>query len=121
MPFWAPPTLRAMFKNMLGMGDPEHRRLRKLVDKAFARRGIRDMRPRIAAKAERRAASLVEGTVDIVPGFSRRFRLEVIAELLGVPEQDPRGLQDTAVHWEKCRDRFRSGACSATCRGCTKT
>lgn len=86
--WWMPPTFRAMANNMLGKDDPEHRRLRKLVDKAFARRGIRDMQPAIAAEAHRRATALGTGTVDLVPGFSRRFPLEVIAELLGVPDQD---------------------------------
>jgi len=88
LPWWSPPTLRAIANNMLGKDDPEHRRLRKLVDKAFARRGIRDMRPSIAREAEKRVALLGQRHVDIVPGFSRRFPLEVIAELLGVPAAD---------------------------------
>ena len=86
MPWWAPASLRAMGDNMLGKDDPEHRRLRKLVDQAFARRGIRDMRPNIARIAADRVAALGSGTVDIVPGLCRAFPLRVIAELLGVPD-----------------------------------
>ena len=92
MPWWAPASLRAMADNMLGKDDPEHRRLRKLVDQAFARRGIRDMRPNIATLAQARVAALEPdketGTVDIVPGFCRAFPLDVIAELLGVADAE---------------------------------
>ncbi len=88
MPWWAPPTIRAIANNMLGKDDPDHRRLRKLVDKAFARRGIHAMRTQIAAQADKRAKLLGQGTVDMVPGFARRFPLEVIAELLAVPDKD---------------------------------
>ena len=86
--WWMPKTLKSISHNMLGLDDPEHRRLRKLVDKAFARRGIRDMRPAIAAEASGRAKALGAGTVDVVPGFSRRLPLEVIADLLGIPQAD---------------------------------
>ena len=83
----APPSFRAMAENMLGKDDPEHRRLRKLVDQAFVRRGIRDMR-KIAKIAQARVESLGSGTVNIVPGFCRAFPLEVIADLLGVADED---------------------------------
>lgn len=90
LPWWAPASFRALANNMLGKDDPEHRRLRKLVDQAFARRGIREMRSDIAAIARARVAALGErgGTVDIVPEFCRAFPLEVIAELLGVSDAD---------------------------------
>lgn len=93
MPWWAPASLRAMADNMLGKDDPEHRRLRKLVDQAFARRGIRDMRSDIAAIAQTRVGLLgtnkaASEKVDIVPEFCRAFPLEVIAELLGVADAD---------------------------------
>ncbi len=88
MPWWAPASLRAMADNMLGKDDPEHRRLRKLVDQAFARRGIRDMRPDIASIAAARVAGLGHGTINVVPDFCRAFPLDVIAELLGVADDD---------------------------------
>lgn len=88
IPWWAPASFRAMADNMLGKDDPEHRRLRKLVDQAFARRGIRDMRPDIALLAEGRIAHLGTGNVDIVPTLCRGFPLDVIAELLGVDAVD---------------------------------
>ncbi len=86
MPWWAPKSFRALADNMLGKDDPEHRRLRKLVDQAFARRGIRDMRGDIAMLARSHLNTAGHGSVDIVPVFCRSFPLSVIAELLGVPD-----------------------------------
>ncbi len=86
--WWMPRTFRSIANNMLGTDDPEHRRLRKFVDKAFARRGIREMRPQIASEAARRVTTLGAGEVDIVPDFCRRMPLEVIAQLLGIPETE---------------------------------
>jgi cytochrome P450 len=34
MRWWMPRTLRVLAENMLGHDDPDHRRLRKLVDQA---------------------------------------------------------------------------------------
>lgn len=85
LPWWAPSSMRAMANNMLGKDDPEHRRLRKLVDQAFGRRGIQDMRTEIACAAQRRVAALGTDRIDVVPGFCRAFPLDVIADLLGVP------------------------------------
>ena len=48
-----PRTLGLLARNMLGMDDPDHRRLRGLVDQAFARRGIAAMKPAIEAAADR--------------------------------------------------------------------
>src|SRR5918997_5549903 len=48
-----PRTLGLLALNMLGQDDPEHRRLRGLVDQAFQRRTIEAMKPTIAAIADR--------------------------------------------------------------------
>lgn len=86
--WWMPRTFRSIANNMLGKDDPEHRRLRKFVDQAFARRGIREMRAEIAAESMKRVTLLSSGEVDIVPGLCRRMPLEVIAQLLGIPEKE---------------------------------
>jgi cytochrome P450 PksS len=88
--WWLPPSLRAMADNMLTMDEPDHTRLRAIVDEAFRRRAILDMEPRIQALAEGLADRLfAEGEpADLVARFGRRLPLEVICELLGLPEQD---------------------------------
>jgi cytochrome P450 len=74
---------------MLQKDEPDHRRLRKLVDRAFQRRDILAMRGRV----ERLADRILDGfegreDVDLANEFSRRLPLEVICELLGLPDAD---------------------------------
>src|SRR5262245_60271788 len=42
--WWMPKSLKAVTNSMLQKDEPDHRRLRKLVDKAFARRDVLAMR-----------------------------------------------------------------------------
>jgi cytochrome P450 len=88
--WWLPPSMRAMADNMLTMDEPNHTRLRQIVDEAFRRRAILDMEPRIFAMAERLADELfAEGApADAVARYARKLPLEVISELLGLPEED---------------------------------
>ncbi|MBI1361049.1 MAG: cytochrome P450 [Alphaproteobacteria bacterium] len=88
-PRWLPSSLRLLMNNMLLKDEPDHRRLRKLVDQAFRRRGVQDMRPQIEAAADR----ILDGfegidQVDLATEYSRRLPLEVICELLGLPHSD---------------------------------
>ncbi len=92
--WWMPPTLKRLTKNMLTKDEPDHRRLRELVESAFMKQSIDDMRPRLAMLADEHldhlewAADQSEGTVDLVEHFARPFPLAVISELMGFPEQD---------------------------------
>ncbi len=88
--WWLPPSMRAMADNMLTMDEPNHTRLRQIVDEAFRRRAILDMEPRIMAIAEEMADRLfAEGTpADAVQRYARKLPLEVISELLGLPQED---------------------------------
>ena len=42
-----PPTLRSLANNMLTVDEPDHTRLREIVDEAFRRRAILEMEPRV--------------------------------------------------------------------------
>lgn len=89
MPWWMPRGLRLLANNMLQKDEPDHRRLRKLVDKAFARRDILAMRVRIEELADRILDGFEgRGEVDLAGEFARRLPLEVICDLLGLPESD---------------------------------
>src|ERR1700738_3392641 len=50
--WWMPGGLRTLPHNMLSMDEPDHRRLRDIVDEAFRRRAILEMEPRILAIAD---------------------------------------------------------------------
>jgi cytochrome P450 PksS len=45
--WWMPGVLGSLASSMLGADDPDHRRLRNIVDEAFRRRAVSAMEPRI--------------------------------------------------------------------------
>jgi cytochrome P450 PksS len=87
---WMPRILRVFANHMLTVDEPDHARLRGLVDEAFRRRAVLDMEPRIRAIAEELAASLfAQGSpADLVTRYARQLPLWVICELLGLPLAD---------------------------------
>ncbi|HZT93818.1 MAG TPA: cytochrome P450 [Gaiellaceae bacterium] len=80
--------------NMLNRDRDDHRRLRRLVSKAFTPRMIERLRPRIQEIADALIDRvLAQGEMELVSAFAFPLPITVIAELLGVPVAD--------------RDRFR--------------
>jgi cytochrome P450 PksS len=75
---------------MLAMDEPDHRRLRDIVEEAFRRRAILDMEPRILAIADELAGELFRdgSPADLVDRYARQLPLSVICELLGLPLAD---------------------------------
>ena len=49
---WMPGILRTLVNHMLAMDEPDHKRLRDIVDEAFRRRAILEMEPRILRIAD---------------------------------------------------------------------
>jgi cytochrome P450 PksS len=72
------------------MDDPDHKRLRDIVDEAFRRRAVLEMEPHIQAIGDQLADELfAEGApADLIDRFARRLPLSVICELLGLPLTD---------------------------------
>jgi cytochrome P450 len=92
MPWWMPKNIRLLANNMLQKDEPDHRRLRKLVDRAFARRDILAMRGRVEAIADRLLDGFeARGEVDLANDYARQLPLEVICDLLGLPDADRPG------------------------------
>jgi len=89
-----PRSLQPLMSNMLLRDEPDHRRLRSLVEQAFLRRSVDEMRPRLEALAAEAADQLAEAAknsprgVDLIDHFARPFPLAVICELLGLPPED---------------------------------
>ncbi|MBS0270129.1 MAG: cytochrome P450 [Proteobacteria bacterium] len=88
--WWMPSVVRSVSNNMLTMDEPDHTRLREIVDEAFRRRAVLDMEPRIRAIADTLANELfADGSpADVVDRYSRRVPLAVICEVLGLPQAD---------------------------------
>jgi cytochrome P450 len=90
---WLPRSLRPLTTQMLIRDEPDHRRLRSLVDQAFQRQSVEALRPRIEAitdelldDCQSQAAS--PSGVDLLVHLCRPLPLAVICELLGLPAED---------------------------------
>ncbi len=93
MRWWMPGLFRVLSQQMLNKDEPDHRRLRDLVEQAFLRHSVEAMRDRVRELADQAIdeavqKSAADGTVDIHDHFSRQFPLAVICELLGLPGED---------------------------------
>ena len=90
MRWWMPAIVGTLSNHMLSMDEPDHTRLRGVVDEAFRRRAILDMEPRILALADQLADELfADGSpADLVERYARKLPLSVICELLGLPLAD---------------------------------
>jgi cytochrome P450 len=88
--WWMPGIVRTFANSMLSMDDPDHKRLRAIVDEAFRRRAVLEMEPHIQALGDELADTLfAEGSpADLVERFARKLPLSVISELLGLPPAD---------------------------------
>jgi cytochrome P450 PksS len=88
--WWMPHIVRTFTNSMLSMDDPDHKRLRDIVDEAFRRRAVLGMEPHIQAIGDELADELfAEGSpADLVERYARKLPLSVICELLGLPLAD---------------------------------
>ncbi len=69
--------------------QPDHTRLRGLVQKAFTPRVVEGLRDRITELSnELLEAALAEGRVDLVADLAYPLPMQVIVEMLGVPVED---------------------------------
>ena len=74
---------------MLNMDPPDHTRYRRLVNKAFTPRMIRDLEARLHIVTDELLNRVSErGTADFVVDIAAELPLIVIAELMGVPFED---------------------------------
>lgn len=87
----AEPTVfqELFYRLMLFRDEPDHTRLRGLVQKAFTRRVIEALRPRIEAIVAETLEPLVgEPSFDLLETFAYPVPVAVICELLGVPFEE---------------------------------
>jgi cytochrome P450 len=104
--WWMPKSITLFANNMLTSDEPDHTRLRGLVDEAFRRRAVLEMEPDISAIADELAGQLfAEGTpADLVMRYARILPLSVICELLGLPLAD----RPTFIGWANMLATFTS-------------
>jgi cytochrome P450 len=90
--------------SFLAMDDPGHLRLRTLVSKGFTPRRIRELEARVRDLARLHLdAALQHESFDFVAEFAGKLPMDVISELIGVPQPDRariRALADGVMHRE---------------------
>ena len=75
--------------NMLNADPPDHGRLRRLVGAAFTRSRIEALRPQVTQIAESLADAMADhASIDLVSSFTGPLPIQVISELLGVPDEN---------------------------------
>jgi len=88
-PEWHAPFWRLIRSGILDMEPPDHTRVRRLVAKAFTPRRVEALRPRVQATMDRLADDLAgAGEADLMTQVAEPLPVEVIAELLGIPQVD---------------------------------
>ncbi len=92
---WDEANLEQQRLMMLNMDPPMHTRYRRLVNKGFTPKMVRDLHENIVGFTDRIIDSVCEkGTADFVEDISAELPLLVIAEILGVPPEDRRMVFD---------------------------
>jgi cytochrome P450 len=105
---WAEhPALRMLFTSLLTQNPPDHTRLRRLVSSSFTARRVQALQPRIAQMVDDLLAKM-SGDVDFVEAFAFPLPVNVIGELLGVPEPDRAQFQDLVRDWTQVLEDITS-------------
>lgn len=99
---WGPDAHKVM--SILGMDPPRQNRLRSLVSRGFTPRRVNDLLPRIEALTDQYLGECLEmGSFDWIADFAGKLPMDVISEMMGVPEEDRaevRRQADIVVHRE---------------------
>jgi cytochrome P450 len=92
----------AKVMSFLAMDEPRHGQLRRLVSRGFTPSRVQALEPKVRAITDTHlAAALDAGSFDFIEEFAAKVPMDVISELLGVPEADReelRRLADVVVH-----------------------
>jgi cytochrome P450 len=84
-----PEAIAFIDTHMLNRDGDDHRRLRRLVTKAFTPRMVEQLRPRIQEIADELIDAVeARGEMELVDEFAFPLPITVIAELLGIPVGD---------------------------------
>jgi cytochrome P450 len=83
--------------SIIVLDDPRHTKLRRLVQKAFTPRTLALVSESVRVRARRliEAAKETGGSCDFVESFAAPLPLQVICDMLGIPEED----EAQAFHW----------------------
>ncbi len=94
-----PQELNEFYGSMIAMDDPKHFRLRSIVSKGFTPRHVAAIEEQVKVRAtkivDRMLTDHPDGTADFVAEFAAPLPLEIICDMMGIPESDT----DKIFHW----------------------
>ncbi|WP_300015594.1 cytochrome P450 [Pseudonocardia sp.] len=83
-----PPWMARYLGSMINMDGPRHARMRKVVARAFSPRLLADLEAGVRDRAARIVDDVVrDGPGDFIAQVAGRLPVEVVCDLLGIPEQ----------------------------------
>jgi len=93
------PEVAEYFGSMIAMDDPRHARLRNIVRSAFTPKVVARIEESVRDRARRLVEDLItnhpDGKAELVAGLSGPLPLQVICDMMGIPEED----HQTIFHW----------------------
>ncbi len=88
----SPETAGSFGTSMICLDDPHHGRLRRIVERSFRPRVVARAEASVRERARRLVAQMIadhpDGSADIVSAFAGPLPLQVICDMMGVPEED---------------------------------
>ena len=93
------PEIAEYFGSMIVLDDPRHQRLRSIVSRAFTPKVVARIEASVRERARRLVASLIanhpNGEADLVSELAGPLPLQVICDMMGIPEED----HQRVFHW----------------------
>ena len=93
------PELAEYFGSMIVLDDPRHTRLRNIVRRAFTPKVVAHTEVSVRTRARRLVQSMIErhpdGRADIVADLAGPLPLQIICDMMGIPEEDHQRI----FHW----------------------
>ena len=94
-----PTEMNEFFGSMINMDDPKHFRLRNIVSRGFAPKEVARIEDQVRSRAEKLVTDLLErfpqGECDFVEEVAAALPLEIICDMMGIPESDHKQI----FHW----------------------
>ena len=94
-----PTEMNEFFGSMINMDDPKHFRLRNIVSRGFAPKEVARIEDQVRSRAEKLVTDLLErfpqGECDFVEEVASALPLEIICDMMGIPESDHKQI----FHW----------------------
>jgi cytochrome P450 len=93
------PEIAEYFGSMIVLDDPRHQRLRSIVSRAFTPKVVARIEASVRERAHRLVAALIanhpDGEADLVSELAGPLPLQVICDMMGIPEEDHQRI----FHW----------------------